>query len=71
MPFMAASEEKLQMKLCRWGSILTSRKKKKNQNQTKNNETKKTLQIKYWDVIKPTHLKAAFLPHKTNKETAS
>lgn len=46
-------------------------KKKKNQNQTKNNETKKTLQIKYWDVIKPTHLKAAFLPHKTNKETAS
>lgn len=27
MYFMAASDEKLQMKLCTWGTILTSRKK--------------------------------------------
>lgn len=29
MYFMAASDEKLQMELCSWGTILTSRKKKK------------------------------------------
>lgn len=31
----------------------------------------KKLQIKFWDVLKAIHLKAAFLPHKTNKETDS
>lgn len=31
MYFMAASDEKLQMKIRTWGTILTSRKKKKKQ----------------------------------------
>lgn len=62
MFFIAASEEKLKMKLCTWRSILTSKKKRK---------PKQKLQIKFWDVIKTMHLKAAFLPHKTNKETDS
>lgn len=31
----------------------------------------KNLQIKFWDVIKTIHLKAAFLPYTTNKEKDS
>lgn len=56
MYFMAASDEKLQMKLRTWGTILTSRKKKKQQ-------------IKFWDVMKNMDLKGAFLLYKTSKET--
>lgn len=47
---MAASDENLHMKICRWGTILISRKIQQH--------------MKFWNVIKHMHLKAAFLPCK-------